>query len=662
MNKSPDYRALRWLLGAGFIVVAPHVLVLPTWVILSYVSAALWCLLLHRYHWRHPGRVLRLILALAAVAAVYRAFGTVLGRDPGLALLIVLAGLKLLELRAQRDAVLVALLHFIVLVGGFLYEQALWLGVYAMGAVVANCAALIRLNHPSGITNRDVVKLAAGLVVKAVPLMIVLYLLFPRIQGTLWGIPADAYSGLTGMPEVMRPGNIHRLSESSEPAFRVHFDGAQPPANLLYWRGQALWQTDGRTWRAGTERSDWVDSFTPVGENPVSYRVTLEPSNMRWLFALDLPASIPDGARARPGFVRERATPIRDRYGYHLISYLRYRTGALSDNERRYALQIPEKISPRVSALAAGWRDVSVQPTEIVQAALRFFHEENFVYTLEPPLLGADPVDEFLFNTRRGFCEHYAAAFVTLMRAAGIPSRVVIGYLGGDFNQSGGYLLVRQADAHAWAEVWLEGQGWTRVDPTAAVAPERVELGIDMLRRMAARGMEPGSLTTIELAKAFELNWFTHAWRRARQSWDYVNISWYFWVVDYTSQRQNEFFAMFGLNRLSWIWVALVTAAIVLLTLLCYGVALWRQTPVRDPVQRLYRRFCRKLARAGLARAPHEGPLNFAQRAITHRPDLRSPIGTITRLYLELRYGQRTSSARLASLSRAVTYFKTRRA
>lgn len=644
MKPSLDTTTLRWLLVAGAVVVVPHALVLPPWTLCIFLAAAGWAYLIGRYHVYHPGRVLRTVLALAVIAGIYRHYGTVLGRDPGLALLVSLLGLKFLEVRDQRDASLLLFLYYLVLLGSFLYEQSLWLGAYALLATVINSAALIQLNQPRSLILSQQLKLAGTMVAKALPVMLVMYLFFPRIQGTLWGVPVDAYSGLTGIPEVMRPGSINHLSESSDIAFRVYFDAAPPAATALYWRARVLWETDGSAWRRGGVQALAPQSFEPLGD-PIGYRVILEPSNKPWLVALDLPATVPEGARVAPGYVLEHPTPVRERHEYRMRSYVRYDTGALTNAERAYAVQLPA-VGARVRDLVERWQQQAREPADVVRAALQHFRDEQFVYTLQPPLLGADPVDEFLFETRRGFCEHYAAAFVTLMRVAGIPSRVVVGYQGGEFNATGGYLVVRQSEAHAWAEVWLPARGWVRTDPTAAVAPERIELGIDAVRRLTARGMALGNLPASQLANALALGgWLPRTWLHTRQYWDYVNISWYRYITDYTPQRQQRVLAVLGLERFSWTSILLLASAIVGALLLAYGVLLLRPMRREDPVQRLYRRFCRKFSRAGLARAPHEGALVFTERVLRARPELRTTIEPVTRRYVRLRYGRAAVSA-----------------
>lgn len=657
MNPAPDRQAFYWLYLTAVCAVIPTVAQLPLWLTAAFALSLGWRYAADHRGWYRPGRVLRTLLLVLVVAAIYFQYRRLLGREPGMALLVGLFGLKFLEIRTLRDYLLSLFLFYLVLLGAYLQEQASWLGPWTLLTVSVSLVAMIHVVQPQGLDARAKLKYAGLLVAKALPLMLVAYLLFPRIQGTLWGLPADAHAGLTGLSEIMRPGSINSLSESTAPAFRVAFEGAMPPLRDLYWRGLVLTETDGRSWSRPRPAGAVDETFEGLGE-PVRYTVTLESSDKPWMPALDLPAEVPPVARARSGYTLEFRAPVRERQAYTLSSYPRYRTPALEPEERAENLQLPEETSSRVRALAERWRREQAEPLAIARAALAHFRQENFVYTLKPPLLGPDPVDEFLFDTRRGFCEHYTAAFVALMRAAGVPARIVNGYQGGEINAAGNYLIVRQSDAHAWAEIWVAGSGWVRVDPTSAVAPERIELGSDALRRLAERGVAPGSLPPAAVLKAIELSGLDRVFLHARLYWDLANLSWYRWVVGYSKQRQESFLAGLGFGSISWEKLLTALGVGALLIMLAYLAWQWRPRPVRDPVLAAYLHFCRKLARAGLVRAPHEGPLDFARRAASARVDLAPAIGDVTRLYLKLRYGPGEISGERQVLKRAVAAFR----
>jgi transglutaminase-like putative cysteine protease len=654
-NALAERSAGPWLLVGAVVVLLPHVTHLPYW--LSAVLALLfaWRFFILQRGWPAPRRWLRYAITLLLVALLVRHYGSLFGRDPGSALLATMLVLKLFELQRQRDYIVALFLVYFLILIGFLYSQAPWLVVYLLAAFVLTTASLVRLSVP-GAQARFALRLAGVLLLQAVPLMLVMHFLFPRIQGSLWGLPGDAYSGLSGLSEEMHPGDIRELSLSEEIAFRAEFSGALPAAAQRYWRALVLWSTDGRSWKRGFEPQ--AQNTYDAGNGALRYTLILEPSSKPWLPALDLPANQPAGTRRRAGFVLDALRPTSSRQRFDMIAHTRYRIPAISAPERRATLQLPALSAPRARALANAWRARAADDTGVVNAALHYFHDENFHYTLQPPLLGDDPVDEFLFDTRRGFCEHYASAFVTLMRAAGVPARIVVGYQGGEVNPNGNYLIVRQSDAHAWAEVWLVKQGWVRVDPTAAVAPERIEYGAEALRRLFARGALPGALPAGMLRAALELSGFEQLLRQVRLSWDAVNTSWQSWVLDYGSARQRELLARFGLEDMNPARLIGLLALVVALLLAGYTLLSARRDRRLDPVQKSFLDYCRKLTRAGVPRLPQEGALDFARRCSQRRPDLSAAVDRITGLYLQLRYTEHGGAADVQQLAQLVARFK----
>lgn len=637
-----------FLLLALALVAAPHVAHLQPWVVPLSAVLGLWRWAAGRGMAALPGKWLLSAMAFASLAGILLTHGTLFGRDAGVALLTLLGGLKLLELRGYRDALILVFLGYFLVVTNFLFSQSVFIALYMLAATLAITAVLIGVNHPGAERHwRTHLRLAGRMLAQAVPVMVVLFLLFPRLPGPLWSMPSDARSGMTGLSDEMAPGSISRLSQSDAVAFRVEFDGPVPRKSALYWRGPVLWFFDGRRWKGGFSSRSATLRYTALGK-PVSYTVTLEPHNKPWLFALDLPAVTPERARITSDFQILSARPVTYRQRYAMTSYLEYRTEGLTSLERRWGLSLPPDADPRTQELGRQWRDELGDPSAVVARALRFYREEPFVYTLTPPLLtSADPVDEFLFGTRRGFCEHYASSFVVLMRAAGIPARVVTGYQGGEFNALGGYLTVRQSDAHAWAEVWLEGRGWVRVDPTAAVSPSRVEAGIGAA--LPAPDPIPGFLKR-------DNPWL----QKLRFGWDFLNGGWNLWVLSYNQERQMQLLARLGFGLVSWQELAVGLLVGVGGLLLGFALFMLRgggRASV-DPVVRSYRRFCARLAKAGLERRPAEGPVDFAARVVGARPELKPAVEEITALYVELRYG--AGQGELAELRRRVRAFRPR--
>lgn len=639
---------LLWLTGALTLVVLPHVPRMPLWVIGTFLVLALWRLAGALRGTRLPGRLTRLLLQVVLVGGIYLEYGTIMGRAAGIALLIGLVGMKLLETRDQRDAYIGVLLAYFLVITNFLYSQSIPTGVYMFLVVVVTTTTLIRLvTDPAHMDPRSSLRLGGGMLLQAVPLMLVLFLLFPRIPGPLWGLPEDSVNAVTGLSETMSPGDISRLSQSGAVAFRVRFDDPPPPPPQLYWRGPVMWDTDGRRWAVG-ESLRVPSPRLSRGDDVVRYTVTLEPHNQPWLLLLDLPMELPPGSELGADLVAHREKRVTSRLRYPAASALDSRIESAHASALERALALPADSHPRARALARRWAEAAATPEAIIARALDHFTSGDFAYTLQPPLLPGDPVDEFLFDTRRGFCEHYATAFTVLMRAAGLPARVVAGYQGGEPNPVDDYWIVRQRDAHAWAEVWLDERGWVRVDPTAAVAPSRVELGMD-------DALPPPRPAIIGLGEA-NVEQLYELMRRLRFGWDAVNNWWNQWVLGYGQGRQLSFLKRFGIDAGDWRQLGI--GLLITVGLALGGVAVWlihRGRRSRDRVRRLYDRLCRKLARRGLHCRPTEGPIHLGQRAAARWPQARGELEAIIAEYVGLRYGQ---GGNLQELARRVRRFR----
>jgi transglutaminase-like putative cysteine protease len=640
------------LLAVLGVVLAPHLPRLPWWESSLVAAVASWRVLAMLRAWRPPSATLRVLLAVAALLGVYGSYGRVSGQVAGVALLVAMAALKLTELKTRRDVLVMVLLMYFVLLTHFLFSQEPWTVAYLLGCAWLVTALLVEANHGvSSLAPPVALRRSAALIAQALPLMVLLFVLFPRIPGPLWGLPADAGAARSGLSDSMAPGDFDRLIESDEVSFRVRFDGAAPPMRERYWRGPVLGHFDGRRWTVGSRPWNGAPPFVRRAGPAYRYEITLEPQRSRWLFALDLPdpAALPsDAVLDVDGLLLARA-PVRSRRAYRLVSYPHDRLQPqLPDALAKVFLQLPPGYNPRTLALARRWRAQGLDGQALIAAALAMFREQNFVYSLHPPVLGRNGIDEFLFDTRRGFCEHYAAAFTVLMRAAGLPARVVTGYQGGEKNEFGDYYVVRQSDAHAWSEVWLPEAGWVRVDPTAAVAPSRIEDGLGA----ALRG-------TGELPAFLDPSRRGYRWRYALAArWDWINAQWNHWVLGYGPELQQDFMRRLGLIDWTRMILALTLSTTALLAAL--GALLLREyTPrrERDPALHEWRRIQRPLARAGLAQRASEGPHDFARRVAAARPDLADAMEGALALYLQQRYLRPPDAKRQRALRRAVSDF-----
>jgi transglutaminase-like putative cysteine protease len=638
------------LLASALLVLAPHAGHLPPWVTAVCGATLLWRAVVTLRGARLPPGLLLLPLAGGAMGGVFATFHTLLGRDAGVAMLVLLVAFKMLEMRAKRDLFVVIFLCFFLVLTNFFYSQSIATGLMMAASIVALFSAQMSFQFTGAAPplGRRLL-LGARMVALAAPVALLMFFLFPRIQGPLWGMPSDAAGGgRSGLSDSMAPGNLSNLALSDEPVFRVKFIDPAPPQAQLYWRGVVLGRFDGRTWtRVQAPRGAPQQVALTVRGRATRHEVTLEPNAERRLFALELPRRLPqiDGnpSGVTAEFEMSAAYPIERRVRYEAVSHLDFslQAGAELANSEQW-LALPARFNPR--ALQAGHAlRAEPDPLKRVAAVLRQFRRDGYSYTLEPPLLGADSVDEFLYETKAGFCEHYASAFVFLMRAAGVPARVVTGYQGGEANPVDGYLTVRQSDAHAWAEVWVAGRGWLRVDPTAAVAPERVQHSLARaLPRNAPFGIEA-------LGQLIDFNgrganpWIAQLRFRLAA----VNNGWNQWVLNYTPERQHGLLASLQAALANWRMQAGLAAAAVALLL---ARALGRRRR-GNPVDALYSELCLQLGRLGMARASDEGPSAYAQRlARCALPAARqAAVQRFLRLYSAYKYGAQPPEAGLVA-------------
>lgn len=598
-----------------------------------------------------PGPVplpIRIVAMAGILALLFMTVGAPVGREGGSALLICLLVLKLVETHSRRDArILVAVAFFATMIT-FLFSQQMLATGYALLVAAVLFGGLHGLTPGHGAPARglaDAIRrampLAGRLALAAVPLTLLTFVFFPRLSAPLWGGPWDNRVGKTGLSDRMQPGAMAGMWSDNTPVFRVTFEGPLPSPAQRYWRGPVLWDFDGSTW-SGADRFiyETLESFDHDPATERRYEVLMEATEQRWLFPLDMPLPangvyarlLVDGQMVlRRPLIQPRQYRFRSATGYRLQEIL-------ASSHRAVALRLPRNSNPRARALGESLRathgDDPVAITNEIFAMIR----KDFEYTLEPPPLMLDrPVDDFLFQTRAGYCEHFSSAYVFLMRAAGIPARVVTGYLGGVYNPNGDYLLVRNSDAHAWAEYWAPGQGWVRVDPTGAVAPERINQGtVGAALPNAVRWYEEGLLGDIGL----RLDWISASWRRL--------------VVEFNADRQRDMLQPIGVDELDWrgLGALLAVTGGIALAIGAWWSLRGRRRRRRDRLADAWGLFRKRLARRGLDLHDAEGPEHLRQRARARMPDRAAELDALFLGYIRQRYGHADPAAEIELIRR----------
>ena len=653
-NLPRDKADIVLLLLAAAMVLAPHVLHLPPWLSAAAAALLLWRAVITMRGSRQPQLILLAPLALLGIAGVYASYGTVLGRDPGVAMLALLLALKSLEMHGRRDIFVFVFLSFFLLLANFFHAQGILSAAWMLATVIVLLAALLSAQY-GAVQPRLAQRLGllGRMLALAIPLSAVMFLAVPRVDGPLWGTAPEDAQARTGLSDNMQPGAIASLALSSEPVFTARFSTPLPPQDQLYWRGVVLGDFDGATWtrRGAKGRAPASDSRIDIALEglPSRYEVSLQASGQRRIFALDVPRSI-ERLPGNPYVVSSALEvltiqPITSTVRYRVSSQLRYRLQAnLSPEQQQPWLALPAGSNPRSVAWARALRGSGARamaPAGAIAAVLEHFRHAPFRYTLQPPLLGKHGVDDFLFGTQAGFCEHYAGSFVVLMRAMGIPARVVTGYQGGLRNGTDNSLAVRQSDAHAWSEVWLAGRGWVRIDPTSAVAPLRTQRNLD-----AALPPAPSPLTAWRALAGLDggAQGAVAAWR---QQWQQAEHAWSSWVLDTTPQRQRAM--LDGLKNLPAKKLALACAVLALLSAVAGALVWWRQSRQGDPLDVLYAQFCRQQARRGYSRAPHEGPHGYAARLASGKttPEMHAAIAQFLAIYAAMKYGNASPDEQL---------------
>lgn len=621
--------SLGWLLLAQALVMLPLFFQLPLWMVALWLGCTLWRVQMFRMRAAVPGKWLKGLLLVVTATGVYLSSGTLIGLEAAASLLVATFLLKLLEMHSQRDARVLIMLGFFCVVVGYLFDDSLPWALYSLLSITALLTALIGLQQARLVARPlATLRIAGALMLQALPLMLLLFVFFPRLP-PLWSLPMPGNQAQTGLSDSMSAADITELSRSPQVAFRVSFEGSMPERRQLYWRALTLDRYDGRRWsQAPWTASSAVQSWAPQGE-PWRYRIIQEASGQPWLMALDVAQAPSREMRQVSDFSLRRQRPITQPWAYSLSSWPQALRDpqALSEPQRRQALQLPTAGDPRTRAWAQSLLSRYPQAPALVEAVLRHFHDQDYHYTLRPQALGDNAVDDFLFNSRSGFCAHFAGAMVYVLRAAGIPSRVVTGYQGGELNPSGNFLTVRQYDAHAWVEYWQVGQGWRSVDPTFAVAPQRIDAGLAQALAADEDFLPDSPFSPLRYRNLAWLN-------DLRLGWDNLNYGWQRWVLGYQAEQQSAL--LFGWFKGLAVWILPVGGVLIMLVL---GVGLlkpWRGR--QDPTLRQFGQFERLLARHGVRRELGEGPQDFARRAAQVLPGQAQAIEDFAQRFVAQRY------------------------
>jgi protein-glutamine gamma-glutamyltransferase len=619
---------LSWLIASILLTGAPHLLHVHPWVPVVVVTILFWRIIAAYKRWSLPGTWLRVSLTLLGFGGVLLSYRQISGLSAGSALLLIMAAMKLLETRGHRDRAIVVFICYFLLFATFLREQAIWSAAYLVIGLLVTTSALIQTARIGSVVSAPAaMTLASRLVLQSLPIALLLFLLFPRIPGPFWSLPRAGDQAITGLSGELSPGDISELALSDKVAFRVRFDTKPPGTSALYWRGPVMDLFDGRKWKQRKVRQSSASSLPNKTGPMINYEVTLEPHGQHWLLALETPVSWDaNGARLSTTGQLLQDAPVDRRISYRSTSSL----GASNHQDANPTVleqnrALPEQSNPRSIAFARQLRTKVTNDAEYLQKILQYFSAEPFYYTLRPPSLGDDPIDEFLFDTRRGFCGHYASAFTLLARAGGIPTRVVTGYQGAEQNLVGDYWIVRQSDAHAWTEAWIEDR-WVRFDPTAMVAPDRIEFGFDaaMERRNEASG---DLLTNSQLLAGLMMGW------------DALSTGWNRWVLSFGPETQATMMSLIGIRHPTVEHLVIIMAISVTGLLIVIGIAQrYRARPRLDELLTAYNRLCQRTGKVMRARQPAEGPHEYLAAMCRQRPDLALELRTLFDMYVRLRY------------------------
>ncbi|MBF0231657.1 MAG: DUF3488 domain-containing transglutaminase family protein [Desulfamplus sp.] len=641
-------KQIKLIIFSLLVAIAPHLFNLPLWVILWIAIMWSYIFIASAKEISLPNKKFYNLLAILGVIGVFSTYRIRFGGEGFVALMSIMAGLKPFEIRTYRDRIVTIFLAYFIVITCLFISENFAITVYMFASVFFSTAVLISINFPNS-NMKENFKFSGIIIAQAIPLMIILFLAFPRIQGSLWGMSRQQI-GKTGFSENITLGSISELVQSNEIAFRVKFKDKIPPPPSLYWRG-IVYESFGR--KSLRINRNLVPRKIPIsGTNEVDYSVSLEPHDKKWLFALELPLSTSFGSQIMEDHTLKTRRSVHQKIRYKVTSYLDYKT-SFNENHIKSALTLPKFGNLKSRELGKTFNEIANGNAEkIVELALNYFKENDFVYTLKPGVLSENALDDFLFKTKKGFCEHYAAAFVFLIRAAGVPANVIGGYQGGEINPYGDYIIVRQSDAHAWSEVFITNKGWIRIDPTFIVAPQRIERGFE-------NSLSSDEMTAFIYFKKFGL--VGGLLEKIRLGWDAINSQWDLIVMSYSYLEQRAFLSRFGIHFRNWKDYAIIIFSIIgiisFLSIIIFILVLKKSLKKQDAVLKVYKKFCLKAEKIGLSRGLAQGPIDYADMIIKKMPELKDIVSEITEIYVSLRYAGESNPQTLKKLKQIVNKF-----
>ncbi len=660
--------AYHWVLMACGVVFLLHITSLPFWLslfggltLVAQIPSIKVKVINARFKmmtYRQVYRAVQLVGFLGSALGLWVFFGQSFGADISIAFLVLCLIAKLWELNTKRDGYVALTLGLFVAAAAFLWSQSLILAVMVLFAVAMALFGFIALADENNNTGSGRGTMLGLIMLPAVPMLVVLFLFFPRFD-PLWSLQLASNKSTTGVSDSMSPGDFANLSKSTELAFRVEFDQI-PSRDKLYWRGLVFHHFDGVTWTQDNNRPDiwrygqpmptWA---TPLAGEPFgTYQVMMEPTQQNWLFALDYSYSHTPRTFLTDDFALRSFAPITSQFHYQASYQPNSVVKSLSASERTSSLQLPSTGNEQSRRFAKQmYNEAGGDPIAFARQIERYISGNDFFYTLNPPTLGGERIDDFLFGTRRGFCEHYASSFVFLMRAAGVPARVVVGYQGGQLGRDGNSWEVRQMDAHAWAEVWVDNVGWQRIDPTAFVAPSRIEEGMSEYTEGQGASVFGDGVAGAMGYQQFKLL------QSLRRLSDEASYYWQKDVVGYDSEAQkSSLFNRFNITSLGQQLLIMATAFLAALSL--FVAVIWyrrrvRHHPFDEPVERLSKAL-RGISPA-LARKSYESHFGYLSRLAKHTGDKQ--LLELAGQYRHYRYGSASMNSNQANYHRAARKF-----